>query len=106
MVSASDALPATAKYREIMLSDQHVFGLASQTVSEVGVVDVAVVHSKAFPRESNRPMSVGINNPEYPERMEAPYLEYSRSPDSSSTKGSESADIIIFKGSPYTSIVY
>ena len=54
MVAAADALPAGAEDGEIVLSEKNVLLLASESVSEVGFVNIAIVHTETFPEVPNR----------------------------------------------------
>lgn len=54
MVAAADTLPACPDDREVVLPDEHVLRLAAEAITQVGIVNVAVVEAHTFSGEADR----------------------------------------------------
>lgn len=49
VLAAADALPTSAYDRKVELPEQNMLLLASEAVSEIGLVDVAIMNTQALP---------------------------------------------------------
>ena len=58
VVPAPDALPACAHDGEVVLAAEELLWLASEAISEVRFVDMAVVQPEALPVKTNRPDAI------------------------------------------------
>ena len=56
MVPAADGLPTGTHDGEVVLPTKELLRLASEAVTEVRVMDVAVMEPKTFPAEADRPI--------------------------------------------------
>lgn len=105
MMPASDALPAGADDREVVLPNEHMLALAPETVSKVRFMEVPVVEAKTFASKANRSKARGLAGDKDDEGCGS-YLEYSRRPDSSKIYGSDCPEITMLRGSPSRRVVY
>lgn len=52
-MATTNAFPTCANDREVVLPYEHMFRLTSESIAQVGIVDIAIMQSEAFSSKAN-----------------------------------------------------